>query len=673
MDDKTAEEHDPLPVPSEDLVKAAHAVLNRDVSHLQLIPSVAFKLLELTSDQDTSIKDLSRVIETEPALAAKVLRIVNSAAFFLPKRTTSIKHAVNILGFSAVRQAALDQLFYNRLIRRKSNQKFNQLFFWQHCMFVASLGKAIAVVLKHPNPDMVYTGGLLHDIGKVILETAGRLSYSDYLTAFERSDCSLLESEKTFFGLTHADVGMVFSVEWNLPPAITAMIGFHHEPPPPDSAYAEFITETAIISFANYVAWVQGVGSGEQTCGPELQETVLAALDIGSLDLERLLEHVDCEMANMRQFYGIEFPPLSKLRATLVQTTIKLRVTEGRTPHGEVVSRENGEPARLVSILTMPHRSLDPDEFLPWTLEAIQEEAGFDRVMMLDIDPKRRGLVASHSWPKAVEQLGVPSFEIPMSLVSGKLLQCLREKTPVLIQRSDPADEQMLARIGMDELMAWPVMRHNRLGGIVCADNSLTKRGLDKGALTRMMPIVNELGVALVNAVQYKLARKESQIDSLTRLYNRGVINEFLCRLFEGDERSLANTVVGFLDVDHFKRFNDVCGHRAGDDVLKIVADILRNLTRPGDFIGRYGGEEFLLVLRNTGRTGALVCAERIRGEIERRGSTLSERFHNQRLTVSIGLAMYSPAYATYLDLVEAADGAMYRAKNEGRNRVVML
>ncbi len=672
MDDKIAESA-PLPAVSEDLARAAHAILNRDVSHLQLIPSVAFKLLKLTSDQDASIKDLSRVIETEPALAARVLRIVNSAAFFLPKKTTSIRHAVNILGFSAVRQAALDQLFYNRLIRSKSKQRFNQLFFWQHCMFVASLGKAIAVTLKHPNPDMVYTGGLLHDIGKVVLESCGRLSYSDYLAAYERSDCSLIDSERTFFGLTHADVGMVFSADWNLPPVITAMIAFHHELPPVDSPYAEFILEIAIIAFANYVAWVQGVGSGEQTCGPELDEAVLAALDIERLDLERLLEQVDAEMSNMRTFYGIEFPNLSKLRATLVQNTIKLSVMEGRTGRGSAVSGSAGERSRLVSVLTMPHRSLDPDEFLPWTLEAMQQEAGCDRVMMLSIDPKRRGLVAEHSWPSAIDPKAERPFEIPMGVVSGKLLQCLREKAPVLIQRGDPVDEEMLDRIGMDELIAWPVMRNNRLSGVVCADNSLTKRRLDPDALTRMIPIVNELGFALVNATQYDMARKEAQIDSLTRLYNRSVINEFLRRSFEGDPQELANTVVGFVDVDHFKRFNDVCGHQAGDDVLKIVADILRNLTRPGDVIGRYGGEEFLFVLRNADRAGALVCAERIRSEIERRGSTLSERFQRQSLTVSVGLAMYSPSHRTYLELVEAADRAMYRAKDEGRNRVVML
>ncbi|MDO9241288.1 MAG: HDOD domain-containing protein, partial [Methylicorpusculum sp.] len=94
---------------------------------MQLIPAAALKLLKLTNDDTSKVKDLSRVIETEPALAAKVIRIVNSAAFCLPKKITSIKHAVNLLGFSAVRQAAMDQLMYNKLIRNRTKSLFNQL------------------------------------------------------------------------------------------------------------------------------------------------------------------------------------------------------------------------------------------------------------------------------------------------------------------------------------------------------------------------------------------------------------------------------------------------------------------------------------------------------------------------------------------------------------------
>lgn len=135
----------------------------------------------------------------------------------------------------------------------------------------------------------------------------------------------------------------------------------------------------------------------------------------------------------------------------------------------------------------------------------------------------------------------------------------------------------------------------------------------------------------------------------------------------------LANIAIGFIDIDRFKQLNDTCGHQAGDDALKIVADILRDSGRPGDFIGRYGGEEFLFVLKSTDEAGAYGYAERIRSEIERRGKILSRRFHGQIMTASIGVSLYSPRYTKYTDMIEVADQAMYRAKNEGRNRTVLL
>ncbi|MGR9046076.1 MAG: HDOD domain-containing protein, partial [Gammaproteobacteria bacterium] len=647
---------------SERIGKAARAVLKKEVRHLQLIPAAAVKLLKLTNDENTKVKDLSRVIETEPALAAKVLRIVNSAAFCLPKKITSIKHAVNMLGFSAVRQTALDQLLYNRLIRLNAKQKFDQLFFWQHCLFVATLGRGIAVALKHPDPDMVYTGGLLHDIGKVVMETYGRVTYSDFLASLDKSDISLIENEDAFFGLNHTQMGHVFSVTWNLPPAITAMIACHHELPKATSSFAPYRTEIAIIAFANYIAWVQGIGSVMDFAWPRLPDQVMELIQVDRLDLERLLERVDQEMANTREFYGIQFPHINKLRASLVQATINLgkknyassdkrRMPNGAESHGSSVSS-----------LTIPHRSLNPDNFIPWTLEAIQSDFGFDRVIMLEVDPKRRSLVASFWWPQSILENELLPFEIPISSVSGNLLECLRNRKPVLINADNSLDQYILQRLKVDEFIAVPILRNNRLAGVIYADNALTKQCLDVALLTDMVPIVNELGIALLNAKQYDLARKQSQIDPLSQLFNKRVINEFLTRLFQLEPDKLAKTAVGFIDIDWFKSFNDVCGHQAGDDVLKIVSDILRNLTRPGDLIGRYGGEEFLFVLRNTDKAGAFGYAERIRQEIERRGKILSDRFNGRALTVSVGLAMHSPHFQNYTDIIEAADRAMYQA-----------
>ncbi|MCU7940316.1 MAG: GGDEF domain-containing protein, partial [gamma proteobacterium symbiont of Bathyaustriella thionipta] len=113
-------------------------------------------------------------------------------------------------------------------------------------------------------------------------------------------------------------------------------------------------------------------------------------------------------------------------------------------------------------------------------------------------------------------------------------------------------------------------------------------------------------------------------------------------------------------------------GHKAGDDVLRIVADVLKSLTRPDDFIGRYGGEEFLFVFVNIDVKGVRVFSERIRAEIEAKGKMLKGRFPQQNLSVSIGVAMYDKKYLDYQMMIDAADKAMYQSKTEGRNRVTV-
>ena len=653
----------------ESIKKAARLILKDEIKHLQIVPSVAIKLLKLTSDDNVRIEDLSRTIETEPSLAAKILKQVNSAAYALPNKITSLNRAVNMLGFSTVRQLALNLLLYNKLIKHNSAQTFDFLFFWQHCLYVASLSRRVAVALKHPDPDLVYTGGLLHDIGKVVLETYGRMTYSDFICSLGINKHSTIEDERSFFGLTHAEMGHVFCLEWQLPTSITAIVACHHNQPTETSPYAMFKTEIAIVSFANYIAWVQGIGSAAHDCHPTLQRAVLETIDIDLLNIETLLQQVDQDLQSTREFYNIQLPSLNTLRATLVKSTIDLsQISADRLFTADYLSNRKSSSA-----LTAPHHSLNPDDFIPATLEAIQDEFSFDRSIMFTIDPKRRCLIASYWWPKSILPTKLQPFEINISGISGLLLNCLREKKAVIINTKIERDNSIFQRLNTTEFIAIPVLHRTRLIGVLYADNSRSKKPMHEQLLREITPIAYELGVGMFNAKQYDLEKKHARIDHLTQLFNKRMVNNFLTDIFQEDESKLANIAIGFVDIDKFKLINDSCGHQAGDDALRIVADILRSLTRPGDFIGRYGGEEFLFVLRNTDETGAYGYAERIRSEIERRGKIMSQRFHGHVLTVSIGVSLYSRRYADYTDMIEVADEAMYRAKNQGRNRIVLL
>ncbi|MEO8626891.1 MAG: GGDEF domain-containing protein [Betaproteobacteria bacterium] len=160
---------------------------------------------------------------------------------------------------------------------------------------------------------------------------------------------------------------------------------------------------------------------------------------------------------------------------------------------------------------------------------------------------------------------------------------------------------------------------------------------------------------------------RQSEYDELTRAYTRRRIFEILSHEKTRADRGAGALAICMMDIDLFKRVNDGLGHHAGDEVLKSFVNVAQGELRAIDFIGRHGGDEFLLVLTQTSLQGALECAERVRQRTEL--LTMTPSGHPFAITVSIGVAHYRPGEALS-DTIQRADEALYRAKSQGRNRV---
>jgi diguanylate cyclase (GGDEF)-like protein len=161
-----------------------------------------------------------------------------------------------------------------------------------------------------------------------------------------------------------------------------------------------------------------------------------------------------------------------------------------------------------------------------------------------------------------------------------------------------------------------------------------------------------------------------SVTDALTGLVNRRRLTSELEREVQRSQRHGRTFAVLMLDVDRFKHFNDTYGHQAGDAVLKRVAGGLQSCAREVDTVARYGGEEFLLILPETAAAGAALVAERIRATTEQDRFTPEGGDTELGVTVSIGYAVFPEHARTPESLIEAADQALYRSKQGGRNRV---
>jgi len=193
--------------------------------------------------------------------------------------------------------------------------------------------------------------------------------------------------------------------------------------------------------------------------------------------------------------------------------------------------------------------------------------------------------------------------------------------------------------------------------------------GMNPAPVTFTVPvfagIIFGLLIAHINSLSHKLSLM-AYTDSLTHIYNRMFINDYLDTEIDKARRYDGLFSLIFFDIDHFKEVNDRYGHQTGDDVLRSIAKIVNEANRSSDIFARYGGEEFIIFAASTDLEGATLHAERLRSDIER-----YPFIPGQHVTCSFGVVQYRPESDDLSSLIKRVDMAMYQAKHEGRNKVV--
>ena len=206
-------------------------------------------------------------------------------------------------------------------------------------------------------------------------------------------------------------------------------------------------------------------------------------------------------------------------------------------------------------------------------------------------------------------------------------------------------------------------------GGDDYLSKPITQRVLN-AKLRAMSRIVN-MRKQLEEASEH--LKRLSSIDGLTQLYNRRHFDEALKNEWSRSGRTQAPLSLILCDIDHFKAFNDRYGHLAGDDALvRTSQSIMETLRRPSDLPARYGGEEFAVILPDTPAAGAMMVAEQLRTAIDLLAIPHAISDSVNIVTMSIGVSTYYPNHskASHIELLDAADQGLYRAKNKGRNRI---
>lgn len=357
-------------------------------------------------------------------------------------------------------------------------------------------------------------------------------------------------------------------------------------------------------------------------------------------------------------FFTITFEHRKRLRTerSLEQGAQELQLALGD-------ARQLADTLRRLSLLgEMLQSCREPDEAISVIERALPP-------LLPDMSGCLSLINASHNVVEARMHWGARGTDLAMSVFAPDDCWALRRSQahPGFGEIAAPACAHLVhAGVTAGHMLCLPLSAQGQVLGVL---SLVADRAFDPGSRELLLTIGDQLALAIANLRLQQSLREQSIRDPLTGLFNRRYLEASLPRELARAERRKSHVALLMLDLDHFKRYNDSHGHDAGDALLGQFGTTLIHLCRGEDIACRYGGEEFTVLLVDIDAESALVRAEAIRSAT----SHIELRHRGQRLpppSVSIGVAMSSDGISSE-ELKRAADQALYRAKREGRDRVV--
>lgn len=258
----------------------------QNVGEIAMLPQVVMKVLDMTNNPRATAQDLEDVIGQDQGLTSKVLTLANSSYYGLPRRVSSLREAVMFLGFRAVRNIAMTASCYNMFIGKSDSQSLLKRRIWKHSVDTSLLTRLVCAYASEVVPDEAFAAGLLHDIGKTVLEQYYPQAMMQVVQTAERLGIRQHEAEEQILGFNHADVAFALAMQWNLPVALSEALGFHHSV----AASATAPLLVAVVALSSDIANFLEEAPDQPLETWRFNEDALRILGITTNHLEVLLE-----------------------------------------------------------------------------------------------------------------------------------------------------------------------------------------------------------------------------------------------------------------------------------------------------------------------------------------------------------------------------------------------
>ncbi|CAH1386173.1 GGDEF domain-containing response regulator [Candidatus Nitrotoga sp. M5] len=603
---------------------------------------VALTIMEISLRENATLSEVTKVVQTDPALSSRLLRLVNSATE-ASRPLASINDAVMRLGMTVVRQMAMGFSLVDQY-HEGTCQGFDYQEFWSHSLFMALASQELGSVVRIGSPDDLFACGLLAQVGKLALATVYPADYAAILEQQANGE-ALLALERERLEVDHDEMTAAILADCGIAKALAEPIYFHAAPDHADFAEGSRPYQlTHVFYLARRIADLGLASEAERHCN--ISELLRLGGKIG-LDVESLGELFDrvvrqwCEWSKLLKVMANPLPAFCEMtsapffrpeqegkpqtackRVLLVEDDLITRtIMEGVLSKQfgcTVYTVENGKDALTMALEVMPQivitdwlmPVMDGLEFCR-TLRATDWGQSMYVIMLTGVE---------------TEEKIVEAFEAGVDDYMAK---------PMKIRSLNARMRAALHYVKL--LEAW---EHDRAQlKQFAADLAISNRRLEHTAMT----------------------------DLLTGLPNRRAGLDALTRNWSASKRTGQPVAAMMIDVDCFKSVNDRHGHAVGDQVLQEVARAIQSSARKDDSVCRMGGEEFLLVCHNTDLRAALLTAERLRKMVQ--ALKININGVDIQTSVSIGVASRDTDMEDPDDMVLGADKALYAAKHAGRNR----
>jgi len=262
-------------------------------------PILYYQLREKLDDPNASFDDLAAIVKTDPAMSARLLKIVNSAFYGFDEKVDTLTHALNIIGTEQLTDLALAAIVTSKF-QGIPRDLINMETFWMHSIGCGIAARKIARRMPGVEAEKMYLGGMLHDIGSLIIFKESPEDAKKILQRCKESGENLFKVEKEILGYDHAEVGALLLTEWKLADRLVEMVKFHHYP----ANAREYLKETSIIARADVLVYEMKIGNSGEPGVPELDPIVLEMTPISEEEINGLKEDIAVQVDDtVRMFF----------------------------------------------------------------------------------------------------------------------------------------------------------------------------------------------------------------------------------------------------------------------------------------------------------------------------------------------------------------------------------